>query len=191
MRRLKCLGLAFATFILTVSPRVMAQPLGANPSAAPSDIGNPSSTNPAAAASDIRNPSAINPSAARSQSPQPTAVSPGRTNVLPPMTSQATPPSLRRPRAARRSRSRRAAGADNLTRPFEALETSRRERIELEKRLAQEKAKQLQSEREQKNKQATADAEAKRAAARATPTKPLGSAPKSDTSTRGPQTGKP
>jgi hypothetical protein len=38
-----------------------AQPLGANPSAAPSDIGNSSSVNPAARASDIRNPSAVNP----------------------------------------------------------------------------------------------------------------------------------
>ena len=31
-----------------------AQPLGINPSAAPSDIGNPSSINPAASASDVR-----------------------------------------------------------------------------------------------------------------------------------------
>ena len=189
MRRSHAIGLAVATFILTVGAHPVAQPLGANPSAAPSDIGNPSSTNPAAGASDIRNPSAINPSAARSQSFQPNAVSPARTNVLPAVTSRATTPPPRRARGARRSKSRRAAGVDNLTRPFEALETTRQERIELEKRLAQDKAKQLQLEREQKNKQAAADAEAKRAAARATPTKPAGSEPKSDSSTRGRQTG--
>ena len=44
-----------------------AQPLGINPSAAPSDLGNPSSINPAARASDVWNPSAINPAAAASQ----------------------------------------------------------------------------------------------------------------------------
>ena len=44
-----------------------SQPLGANPSAAPSDLGNPSSINPAARPSDIGNPGAINPSAAASQ----------------------------------------------------------------------------------------------------------------------------
>jgi hypothetical protein len=180
MRGSHRLGVAFATFILTASLHAGAQPLGANPSAAPSDIRNPSSTNPAAAPSDIRNPSALNPSAARSDIRQPTAVSPGRTNVSTPVTSRATTPSLRRGRAARRSRSRRAAGADNITRPFEALEATRRQRIELEKRLAQDKATQLQSEREQKNKQATADADAKRAAARPTPSpkKPAASDPK-------------
>jgi hypothetical protein len=189
MRRSKCLGLAFSTFILTVSHHALAQPLGANPSAAPSDIRNPSSTNPAAAASDIRNPSAINPSAARSQIPQPTTASPGQTNALSPVTSQATTPSLRRARAARRSTSRRTADTDKLTRPFEALEAARRGRIELEKRLAQDKAQQLQNERAQKNKQATADAEAKRAAARAIPTKPAGSEPKGDPSPRARQSG--
>jgi hypothetical protein len=181
MRKSHLLGLAFATFILTASPHAVAQPLGANPSAAPSDIRNPSSTNPAAAASDIRNPSAINPSAAQSQSLQPSAVSPGRTNVLPPVGSQATTPSLRRARPARRSRSGRAARADNLTRPFEALEAARRGRIELEKRQVQDKAQQLQNEGAQK-KQASTDAEAKRAAARAIPTKPRGSESKSDPS---------
>jgi hypothetical protein len=189
MRKSHLLGFAFATFILTASSHAVAQPLGANPSAAPSDIRNPSSTNPAAAASDIRNPSAINPSAAQSQSLQPSAVSPGRTNVLPREGSQATTPSLRRARAARRSRSGRAAQTDNLTRPFEALETARRERIQLEKRLAQDKAKQLQFEREQNKKQATANAEAKRGAARATPPKP-GSEPKTNSNTQGPQRGK-
>jgi hypothetical protein len=58
-----------------------SQPLGANPSAAPSDIGNPSSINPAARPSDIRNPSAINPSAAASQ-PLP-AVVPGPSLNIP------------------------------------------------------------------------------------------------------------
>jgi hypothetical protein len=189
MRKSHLLRLVFATFILTASHPAVAQPLGANPSAAPSDIRNPSSTNPAAAASDIGNPSAINPSAARSQNLQPSAVSPDRTSVVPSVTSQATTPSLRRARAARRSRSGRAARADNLTRPFEALETARRGRVELEKRLAQDKAKQIQFEREQKNKQATADAEAKRGAARATPTKPLSSEPRSNSKTQAPQRG--
>jgi hypothetical protein len=189
MRKSHLLGLAFATFILTITPLAMAQPLGSNPSAAPSDIRNPSSINPAAGASDIRNPSAINPSAAQSQSLQPSAVSPGRTNVLPRVGSQATTPSLRRARAARRSRSGRAAKADNVTRPFEALETSRRAGIELDKRLAQDEAKQLQFEREQNKKQATANAEAKGGAARATRPKP-GSEPKTNSNTQGPQRGK-
>jgi hypothetical protein len=42
MRRFHFLGLAFATLILTAGPDAVAQPLGANPSAAPSDIRNPS-----------------------------------------------------------------------------------------------------------------------------------------------------
>jgi hypothetical protein len=178
MRTSHLLGAAFATFILTISPHLMAQPLGANPSAAPSDIRNPSSINPAAGASDIRNPSAINPSAAQSQSLQPSAVSSGRTNAR--VTSQTTPRSLRRARAARRSKSGRAARGDNLTRPFEALEAARRASTDLAKRSAQDNSKQLQVEQEQKRKQARADAEAKRAA-RATPNRPLGSEPKSDT----------
>src|SRR3954468_8973678 len=44
-----------------------SQPLGANPSAAPSEVGNSSSMNPAARPSDIANPAAINPSAAATQ----------------------------------------------------------------------------------------------------------------------------
>lgn len=58
-----------------------SQPLGANPSAAPSDIGNPSSINPAARPSDIGNPSAINPSAAASQPLPSTAL--GRSLTIP------------------------------------------------------------------------------------------------------------
>ena len=58
-----------------------SQPLGANPSAAPSDLGNPSSINPAARPSDIGNPSAINPSAAASQ-PLP-STAPGRSLAIP------------------------------------------------------------------------------------------------------------
>jgi hypothetical protein len=54
------------------------------------------------------------------------------------------------------------AAAVEMTKPFEALEESRRARLELDKRMAQEKAKQLRAEREQKAKEA---AEAKRVAA--------------------------
>ena len=57
-----------------------SQPLGANPSAAPSEVGNPSSMNPAARPSDIRNPAAINPSAAATQ-PLP-SITPGRSPAL-------------------------------------------------------------------------------------------------------------
>src|SRR5215207_6779202 len=49
------------------SPFLYCQPLGANASAAPSEIGNSSSVNPAAGTADIRPPSAINPSAGASQ----------------------------------------------------------------------------------------------------------------------------
>jgi hypothetical protein len=55
-----------------------------------------------------------------------------------------------------------------MTRPFEALEGARRERIELEKRSAQEKAK-LHEEREQKNEAAQAKGEAKRGAPPSSP----------------------
>ncbi len=62
------LMLALAAVLLCGHPgEARSQPLGANPSAAPSDISNPSSINPAARASDIGNPSAINPAAAASQ----------------------------------------------------------------------------------------------------------------------------
>src|SRR5829696_3602557 len=67
--------LAVAAFgMLILSHTAGAQPLGINPSAAPSDIGNPSSINPAARASDVCNPSAINPAAAASQIPQPRGI---------------------------------------------------------------------------------------------------------------------
>ena len=53
--------------LLGVVGAARSQPVGANPSAAPSDLGNPSSINPSARPSDLGNPSAINPSAAASQ----------------------------------------------------------------------------------------------------------------------------
>src|ERR687897_37004 len=59
-----------------------SQPLGVNPSAAPSDIGNPSSINPAARPSDIRNPSALNPAAAATQASP--SLSPSRPAVTVP-----------------------------------------------------------------------------------------------------------
>jgi hypothetical protein len=49
-----------------------------------------------------------------------------------------------------------------MTRPFEALEAARRDRIEMEKRIAQEKANEARAAREQKAKER---AEAKRGAA--------------------------
>jgi hypothetical protein len=70
-------GLLLFSFVF----EARSQPLGANPSAAPSDIGNPSSINPAARPSDIGNPGAINPSAAASQPLAPTA--PGRSLTNP------------------------------------------------------------------------------------------------------------
>ena len=70
-------GLLLFSFVL----EAQAQPLGANPSAAPSELGNPSSINPAARPSDIGNPSAINPSAAASQ-PLP-STAPGRSLTIP------------------------------------------------------------------------------------------------------------
>jgi hypothetical protein len=75
--------LGSAVVLICVAPCVLAQPLGVNPSAAPSDVRNSSSTNPAAAASDIRNPSATNPSAAASQLPQIGGGSAPRPNVTP------------------------------------------------------------------------------------------------------------
>ncbi|HEX2727284.1 MAG TPA: hypothetical protein VHN20_15800, partial [Beijerinckiaceae bacterium] len=70
MTRHEALPLVFAVLAVSASRPAAAQPLGLNPSAAPSDIGNPSSINPAARASDIRNPGAINPAAAASQIPR-------------------------------------------------------------------------------------------------------------------------
>jgi hypothetical protein len=66
--RLGTSALALAlVLLLSFVLAARSQPLGANPSAAPSDIRNPSSINPAARPSDIGNSSAINPSAAASQ----------------------------------------------------------------------------------------------------------------------------
>jgi len=56
----------YAVLSNLVPALALAQSVGINPSAAPSDIRSPSSTNPAAAASDIRNPSSNNPAAAAS-----------------------------------------------------------------------------------------------------------------------------
>jgi hypothetical protein len=169
MSSFHCLGLAVAVLMFSINHPTVAQPLGVNPSAAASDVRNPSSINPSAAASDVRNPSATNPSAATSQIPQPTAVSPSRTNLSPPMATQRIGPAPQRARAVRRAKSRRAAAVE-MTRPFEALEGARRERIELEKRIAQENAKQLRAEREQKDKEAAqAEGERKRGAPLSSP----------------------
>jgi hypothetical protein len=82
MNGLKASPLALAVLVLLgVVGKAQPQPLGANPSAAPSDLGNPSSINPSARPSDIANPSAINPSAAASQ-PLPSAI-PGRSINIP------------------------------------------------------------------------------------------------------------
>ena len=69
--------------VLILSHIAGAQPLGINPSAAPSDLGNPSSINPAARASDVWNPSAINPAAAASQIPQPRGILGGAARQAP------------------------------------------------------------------------------------------------------------
>jgi hypothetical protein len=80
--RLGTSSLALAVvLLLSFVHAAQSQPLGANPSAAPSDLGNPSSINPSARPSDIGNPSAINPSAAASQSLPSTA--PGRSMNVP------------------------------------------------------------------------------------------------------------
>jgi hypothetical protein len=75
--KLGCPSLVLIAFLMVGSGHYAgAQPLGANPSAASSDIGNPNSINPAARASDIGNPSAIKPSGAVSQIPRSSTVSP-------------------------------------------------------------------------------------------------------------------
>jgi hypothetical protein len=100
--RFGCLSLALAAFLMVESGHhAGAQPLGVNPSAAPSAIGNPSSINPAARASDIRNPSAINPAGAASQIPRSSAVSPTRpAQAMPRVARQGIAPPSRRARAA-------------------------------------------------------------------------------------------
>ena len=103
--RLRCPSLALAAFLMVgASHYAGAQPLGVNPSAAPSNIGNPSSINPAAAASDIRNPSAINPAAAASQIPRSSVVSPTRpTQAMPRVARQRIAQPPRRARAVQRT----------------------------------------------------------------------------------------
>jgi hypothetical protein len=180
--------LGSAVVLICAAPCVLAQPLGVNPSAAPSAVRNPSSTNPAAAASDIRNPSTTNPSAAASQLPQTGGGSSPRGNVTPALPRQriAAPP--RRTRDIQRSRSaRRATAGVEMTRPFEALEGARRDRIEFEKRMAQERLRQRQIENEQRAKQI---AEKRREAAekRAPGTRPASPAPSESTSSPAEQT---
>src|SRR6187200_2866052 len=150
---------ALVLLLLSAKERVIAQPLGVNPSAAASDVRNPSSTNPSAAASDIRNPSATNPSAAASQIPQPSAISSRRDNVAPSTGSQRIAPQTRRARAVQQGRRERVKSRDanaggEMTRPFEALEGARRDRIEFEQRAANDKVQQQRMEKEQKAKQA-------------------------------------
>ena len=185
--------LRFALVFLFFSAKdcVVAQPLAVNPSAAASDVRNPSSTNPSAAASDIRNPSATNPSAAASQIPQPSAISSRPANVAPPMARERLAPTPRRTRAARhsprgRAKSRDTNAAVEMTRPFEALEGARRDRIEFEKRATQDKVQQQRIEKEQKAKQ-VAEKRGEAAAKRAQGARPSGtSAPAEATVPRGP-----
>jgi hypothetical protein len=82
MNSLEAFRLAVTILVLLgLAGHGRSQPLGANPSAAPSDLGNPSSINPSARPSDLGNPSAINPSAAASQ-PLP-STTPGRSTTIP------------------------------------------------------------------------------------------------------------
>jgi hypothetical protein len=98
-------SLALAAFLMVGSVHsARPQPLGVNPSAAPSNIGNPSSVNPAARASDIRNPSAINPAGAASQIPRSSAVSPTTpAQAMPRVARQRIAPPPRRARAVQRT----------------------------------------------------------------------------------------
>ena len=139
--------------------------------ARPFGVRNPSSTNPSAAASDIRNPSATNPSAAASQIPQPSAISSRRDNVTPSTGSQRIAPQTRRARAVQQGRRERVKSRDanargEMTRPFEALEGARRDRIEFEKRAANDKVQQQRMEKEQKAKQAGGSEKRSEAAAK-------------------------
>jgi len=73
-----------------------------------------------------------------------------------------------------------------MTRPFEALEGARRDRIEFEKRAAQESVQQRRLEKEQKAKQ-VAEKRSEAAAKRAQGARPAGnSAPSEKTITRSP-----
>jgi hypothetical protein len=92
MRRSRGLPLGLAAFLIPgVSELARGQPLGINPSAAPSEIGNPSSINPAARASDVWNPSATNPAAAASQIPQPSTFPSGPGRAAPRSGQQSAP----------------------------------------------------------------------------------------------------
>jgi hypothetical protein len=191
MNSFRWLRFASVFLFFGVNDRVVAQPLAVNPSAAASDVRNPSSTNPSAAASDIRNPSATNPSAAASQIPQPSGISSRPANVAPPMARERLAPTPRRTRAARhgprsRAKSRDGNAAVEMTRPFEALEGARRDRIEFEKRARQDKVNQQRVEREQKAKR-VAEEQSEAAAKRAQGARPSGtSAPAEGSASRGP-----
>jgi hypothetical protein len=146
------LTVAFAAFMLSSAcGEAGAQPLAVNPSAAASDVRNPSSTNPSAAASDIRNPSATNPAP---------GIAPRRTNLSPVLVDERVRVPPRRARKAQVTKRRAKSlgdGNEQMTRPFEALEGARRDRIETEKRDAQEKAKEARLAREQKAKERGAE----------------------------------
>src|SRR5215207_561934 len=191
MNSFRWLRSALVLLFLSANERVVAQALGVNPSAAASDVRNPSSTNPSAAASDIRNPSATNPSAAASQIPQPNTTSSRPAIVTPPRAKERLAPPPRRTRAVERApRSRaKSRGADagvEMTRPFEALEGARRDRIEFEKRATQDKVQQQRLEKEQKAKQ-VAEKRGEATAKRAQGARPSGtSAPAEATIPRGP-----
>src|SRR5215204_1306607 len=150
MNSFRWLRSALVLLFSSANQRVVAQALRLNPSAAASDVRNPSSTNPSAAAPDIRNPSATNPSAAASQIPQPNTTSSRPAIVTPPRAKERLAPPPRRTRAVERApRSRaKSRGADagvEMTRPFEALEGARRDRIDFEKRATQDSSKKKES----------------------------------------------
>lgn len=63
------------------------------------------------------------------------------------------PQRARKAQVAKRRAKSRGDGNEQMTRPFEALEGARRDRIEMEKRDAQEKAKEARLAREQKAKE--------------------------------------
>jgi hypothetical protein len=95
MNSLEASPLALAVLLLLgVVGQARSQPLGANPSAAPSNLGNPSSINPSARPSDIGNPSAINPSAAASQPLRPAV--PGPSMSIPQSSPRLRPPPIER-----------------------------------------------------------------------------------------------
>ena len=106
---------------------------------------------------DIRNPSATNPPAAASQIPQPApGIAPRRTNLSPVLVDERVRVPPRRARKAQVTKRRAKSlgdGNEQMTRPFEALEGARRDRIETEKRDAQEKAKEARLARGQKAKE--------------------------------------